>query len=199
MKSLSAKPELKSPSRQCIKTATMQTRPETKTVKKHKKHCDTNKLVASRWDEEICINFSKQPMIKSLLPGKKTKHAQNNRVRGKGIYSLCVSLLSDKRIHHIHTHPCTRSQYAKHSPCAKCVYVCVSRPLPKCSAPVRGQTLLWLWELPACHSHPGLSCDRIHKAKSHTHFLHATPPVPPTPTPQREKKKAKKLYALKEN
>lgn len=186
MKCFSAKPELKSHflpgnviRQQLCKRGV---RPNSK---KHKKHfVAKNKLVASRWDEEICIDFSKQPMIKSPLLGKKggkKKPAQNNTMREK------ASTLT-KRTHHIRTHPCTRSQYAKHSPCVKRVYVCVSRPLAKvqCSSE-RPNSAVALGAPPACHSHPGLSCDRTHKAPSHTHFLHSTPP----PTLSSEKKKKK--------
>lgn len=127
----------------------------------------------------------KQQMIRSLLPGKRRnmqKKKKKGHNKGKFTPSTSNCFLTNAHITHIHAHAHTHTlaRYAKHSPCVNCVYVCMSRPLPKCSAPVRGQTLLWLWKLPACPSHPCLSCDSALKAARHAHFLQITPSPPPT-------------------
>lgn len=59
---------------------------------------------------------------------------------------------------------------------------CVSRPLTKCSAPVRGQTLLWLWRLPppACLPAPPTHVCHVTQhasATRHAHFLQITSPL----------------------
>ena len=132
----------------------------------------TQRYLSSMW---------KQQMIKSLLPGKRRNmHTRKEDYDKAKKHLLPLLSTSFSQTHTLHTYAPTHThslaRHAKHSPCVKCVYVCMSRPLPKCSAPVRGQTLLWLWKLPACPSLPCLSCDSAYKATRHAHFLLTSPP-----------------------
>lgn len=97
-----------------------------------------------------------------------------------------TSLLPTSNITHKRNHAQVFSRYAEHSPCVKCVYICVceSSPAEVQRSSERPNSAV-ARRLPACPSHPCMSCDPACKATRHSHFLQ--PPLLPPP------KKPKKL------